>query len=348
AASQFADDLVRDYLRYRGFFGSLKAFDSEVKADKDKAFRPDRVVEHLSGCVESMDLVGLRDVWAHLDTHIFRRLEQSFTPTVRKLEMALLRMYAVTCISNGRQDKLTEFFDKMAAELHSQQEWKEWFALPFLKGAEDNPNFQVYFTRQWQDMMIISLRNFLSVVYQSMALPTLLSYDEDMNRMQFLQEENESLKQQVLASGRPQVCEGAVLAGPEEPMDDFYVIAQEAPVSEGRRIFPSLMRTFGNIQTSPITGRKLQGDSKRQTGDEQGEQDKLLLLNQEEYGEHQSCVTHCKFSHSGMLASADTDGVIKVWSPNPSPKTLATVVSKSSVTALDWVHKHQHLASLSG
>lgn len=393
AASQFADDLVRDYLRYRGFFSSLKAFDSEVKADKDKAFRPDRVVEHLSGCIESMDLVGLRDVWAHLDNHIFRRLEQSFTPTVRKLEMALLRMYAVTCISNGRQDKLTEFFDKMAAELHSQLEWKEWFALPFLKGVEDNPNFQVYFTRQWQDMMIISLRNFLSVVYQSMALPTLLSYDEDMNRMQFLQEENESLKQQ-LASGRPDVCETTVLAGPEEPMDDFYVIAQEAPVSEGRRIFPSLMRTFGNIQTSPITGRKLQSDSKKQTGDEQaktrkvqansapesqilsqdasmpaslqlkdgghlsdkmeqvslsttknppGEQDKLLLLNQEEYGEHQSCITHCKFSNLGTLASADMDGVIKVWSPNPSPKTLATVVSKSSVTALDWVHKHQHL-----
>lgn len=42
AASQFADDLVRDYLRYRGFFVSLRAFDSEVKADKDKAFRVSR------------------------------------------------------------------------------------------------------------------------------------------------------------------------------------------------------------------------------------------------------------------------------------------------------------------
>ncbi|KAH8019759.1 hypothetical protein HPB51_021794 [Rhipicephalus microplus] len=208
-----------------------------------------------------MDLVGLRDTWSHLDSHIFRRLEQSFIPTVRKLEMALLRMYVVTCVTNSRQDKLTEFFDKMALELHFQAEWKEWFALPFLKCVEDNPNFQVYFTRQWQEMMIISLRNFLSVVYQSMALPTLLSYDEDMNRMQFLQEENESLKHQ-LAAGRSEVCETAdVLVAPEEPMDDFYVIAQ-------------------------------------------------------------------------------------VWSSNPSPRTLATVVSsKSSVTALEWVHKHDHLAS---
>ncbi|XP_075532638.1 WD repeat-containing protein 91 isoform X5 [Dermacentor variabilis] len=270
AASQFADDLVRDYLRYRGFFASLKAFDSEVKADKDKGFRPDRVVEHLSACIESMDLVGLRDTWSHLDSHIFRRLEQSFIPTVRKLEMALLRMYVVACVTNSRQDKLTEFFDKMAPELHFQAEWKEWFALPFLKCVEDNPNFQVYFTRQWQEMMIISLRNFLSVVYQSMALPTLLSYDEDMNKMQFLQEENESLKQQ-LAAGRPEVCETAdVLVAPEEPMDDFYVIAQETPAAEGgRKILPALMRTFGNIQTSPVTGRKLQADQKKQTSEEQ-------------------------------------------------------------------------------
>nr|XP_037282564.1 WD repeat-containing protein 91-like isoform X1 [Rhipicephalus microplus] len=400
AASQFADDLVRDYLRYRGFFASLKAFDTEIKADKDKGFRPDRVVEHLNTCIESMDLVGLRDTWSHLDSHIFRRLEQSFIPTVRKLEMALLRMYVVTCVTNSRQDKLTEFFDKMALELHFQAEWKEWFALPFLKCVEDNPNFQVYFTRQWQEMMIISLRNFLSVVYQSMALPTLLSYDEDMNRMQFLQEENESLKHQ-LAAGRSEVCETAdVLVAPEEPMDDFYVIAQEAPAAEGgRRILPALMRTFGNIQTSPVTGRKLQADQKKHTSEEQnktkrlpanstsesqtlpqdtstasslqlkdvtlsrlaekleratastfflksssGEEDKLLLLNQEEYNEHQSCITHCKFSNSGTLASADTAGVIKVWSSNPSPRTLATVVSsKSSVTALEWVHKHDHL-----
>lgn len=397
AASQFADDLVRDYLRYRGFFASLKAFDSEVKADKDKGFRPDRVVEHLSSCIESLDLVGLRDIWSHLDNRIFRRLEQSFIPTVRKLELALLRMYVVACVTNGRQDKLTDFFDKMAPELHGQAEWKEWFALPFLKSVEDNPNFQVYFTRQWQEMMVISLRNFLSVVYQSMALPTLLSYDEDMNKMQFLQEENESLKHE-LAAGKPEVCEVAdALVAPEEPMDDFYVIAQEAPVSEGgRKIFPSLMRTLGNIQTSPVTGRKLQAESKKQTGEEQnktkrppanstsenqtlpqdtptasslqlkgvtisrhaekpepatfspkscsGEQDKLLLLNQEEYREHQACITHCKFSNSGTLASADTAGVIKVWSANPSPRTLATIVSsKSSVTALEWVHKHESL-----
>uniref|UniRef100_A0A2R5LLM7 WD repeat-containing protein 91 n=1 Tax=Ornithodoros turicata TaxID=34597 RepID=A0A2R5LLM7_9ACAR len=355
SALQFADDIVRDYLRYRGFPSSLKAFDTELKADKDKGFRPDRLVEHFSGCMESMDLAGLRDLWCHLDSHVFRRLEQTFLPTVRKLEMALLRLYVVTCIANGRQDKVTEFFDKMAPELHGQAEWKEWFAIPFLKGVEDNPTFQVFFTRHWQDMTMVSLRNFLSVVYQSMALPILLSYEEDLNRMQALQEENEAIKQQ-------QPLEGREAEGPQEPMDDFYVIAQEPCIPEGRKIIPSFIRNLGGLPTSPILGRKV--DCKRteesvkrkqkqptivaDTKSSQVESssaetttttsDKLLLLNEEEYNEHQSCITHCKFDNSGMIASADVDGVIKVWSP--LAKTLATVVSKSSITALEWVHKN--------
>ena len=36
---QFVDELVREYLLFRGFVGSLKSFDQELKQDKDKGFR---------------------------------------------------------------------------------------------------------------------------------------------------------------------------------------------------------------------------------------------------------------------------------------------------------------------
>lgn len=39
SAIAFGDELVRDYLLFRGFLTALKAFDSEVKADKDRQFR---------------------------------------------------------------------------------------------------------------------------------------------------------------------------------------------------------------------------------------------------------------------------------------------------------------------
>ena len=41
-----------------------------------------------------------------------------------------------------------------------------------------------------------------------------------------------------------------------------------------------------------------------------------------------------------LIASSDVDGVVKVWSACPkAPSTLATFVSSSGVTALDWLSR---------
>ena len=75
-----------------------------------------------------------------------------------------------------------------------------------------------------------------------------------------------------------------------------------------------------------------------------GSQDDLLeylLLSQEEYLEHHSEITQCKFSSlSGyLIASSDMEGIIKIWSAGPPgpPHTLATFISNSSVTSLEWM-----------
>ena len=66
-----------------------------------------------------------------------------------------------------------------------------------------------------------------------------------------------------------------------------------------------------------------------------------LLLSQEEYLEHHSEITQCKFSSlSGyLIASSDMEGIIKIWSAGPTgpPHTLATFISNSSVTSLEWM-----------
>lgn len=36
---QYIDELVREYLLFRGFTVTLKSFDNELKIDKDKGFR---------------------------------------------------------------------------------------------------------------------------------------------------------------------------------------------------------------------------------------------------------------------------------------------------------------------
>lgn len=39
AAVELTDELVREYLLFRGFTGTLKQLDAEIKADKEKGFR---------------------------------------------------------------------------------------------------------------------------------------------------------------------------------------------------------------------------------------------------------------------------------------------------------------------
>ena len=42
--------------------------------------------------------------------------------------------------------------------------------LPFIKNAEENATFAVYFSRQWQDTMFLSLHNFLSITLSTMRI----------------------------------------------------------------------------------------------------------------------------------------------------------------------------------
>jgi len=42
--------------------------------------------------------------------------------------------------------------------------------LPFIKNAEENATFAMYFSRQWQDTVFLSLHNFLNVVLSTMRI----------------------------------------------------------------------------------------------------------------------------------------------------------------------------------
>lgn len=76
---QYVDGLVREFLIFRGFSNSLKTFESELKVDKDKGFRADKIVDSIQTAINTQDLQSIRDIWSHLDTHLFTKLEQTFT-----------------------------------------------------------------------------------------------------------------------------------------------------------------------------------------------------------------------------------------------------------------------------
>lgn len=397
----YVDELVKEYLLFRGFSQTLKAFDNDLKAEKEKGFRVDKIVDQLMQYIYNYDLTSLRELWGHLDLRMFSRLESHFTPAVRKLENAVLKMYLVNTVVNNKQDRIQDFFTKMTPELQGHSEWKEWFALPFVKNPEDNPAYSVHFSRQWQDTMLVSLHNFLATIFQCMPQPTLLAIDEDTNKLKRLQEENEALRQRLSESVKIEnVMDVNPGLAPQHPplMDDFYIIAQESPLLENPKTLRNLIRNIGGgsspvlsrkpgasirkviepemsstkrtntkgkinsiNKSEPVSKRSISCDSRLTSSRkrdssidavaERKAKDKIdstyILLSQEEYTEHKTSIIQCKSNASGSyVATGDADGIIKVWTPIPSPKTVTTFISapansNKAITALDWISKNE-------
>ncbi|XP_057674799.1 WD repeat-containing protein 91 [Corythoichthys intestinalis] len=199
SAVERTDEHVREYLIYRGFTNTLKHLDSEIKADKEKGFRVDKIIDQLLQFIQSFDLSGLKDYWLYLDRRLFCRLEDVYRPTVNKLRASLYRYYVINTIQKGNLEKTQEFFQKQAMELQGQPEWRDWFILPFIPAPEQNQAFAPYFSRQWSDTFLVSLHNFLSVLFQCMPQPVLLSFDAEVQRTTSLTEENEQLRQLLFA-----------------------------------------------------------------------------------------------------------------------------------------------------
>lgn len=178
----YMDDLVKEYLLYRGCNSTLKSFEHDLKQDKDRTFKADKIVEQLFIYINTYDLINLIEYWSYLDQKYFSHLTfktLNGTSLSRKYELFLFRYYLIHAIQTNKIDKCNEFLDKLAPFIQTQPEWKDWFSLPFIKNPEENHIFSVYFNQKWIDTFMVSLQNFISIVFQTVQFPRLLIYDED-------------------------------------------------------------------------------------------------------------------------------------------------------------------------
>ncbi|XP_028391041.1 WD repeat-containing protein 91-like [Dendronephthya gigantea] len=198
AAVQALDEIIREYLLFRGFANTLKIFEAELKNDRDKSFRVHKIVEQLTSFVQQYDLGGIREYWSYLKRRFFSRLDSVHLHNAYKLEKCLYRFYLVNAVQTSRPDKVTDFFEKMASELQNQADWKEWFVLPFLKNPEQNPSLEMYFSPLWQETFPLSLHNFLNAIFQSMPLPRLLKFDAERIISEKLKRDNNHLHEKIV------------------------------------------------------------------------------------------------------------------------------------------------------
>src|SRR5437868_6405726 len=166
----FIDDFIRDYFQYRNLTNSSRLFDNELSKLPLGQYRADRIIEQLTLYIHQFDINNLIDYWTQIEQRLLSTLEinnQQIINVLTKIRMNLYRCYLIHAVQSSKNDKINEFFERLTKILQQQSnEWsKEWFILPFIQNPEENIFFQIYFSKQWNELFWISLQNFLSTAF---------------------------------------------------------------------------------------------------------------------------------------------------------------------------------------
>lgn len=126
---QYAEELVREFMIFRGFTNTLQAFEAELCTDVGKGFQVDKLLDLIFSVYipkfQAEKLVGLLSFFKKC---LSSSSETTFVATLAKLEVSILRYYIVYATQSGRKDKVVEFFGMNGNDLlQSGKDWTPWF-----------------------------------------------------------------------------------------------------------------------------------------------------------------------------------------------------------------------------
>lgn len=188
---QYAEELVREFLVFRGFTNTLQAFETELFTDIGKGFQVDKILDLIFSVYvpkfQAEKLVGLLSFFKQC---LSSSSETVYVNTLSKLEVSILRCYIVHAVQSGRKDKVVEFFGMNGNHLLQRgNEWSPWFgelvspftlfygffgcfinwecnaAIPYIKNPSLDAQFRVYFSKEWYEALRLSVRNFFSEIF---------------------------------------------------------------------------------------------------------------------------------------------------------------------------------------
>ncbi|KAJ7974109.1 WD repeat-containing protein 91-like [Quillaja saponaria] len=190
---QYAEELVREFLVFRGFTNTLQAFDMELCTDIGKEFQVDKILDLIFSVYipkfQAEKLVGLLGFFKQ---YISSSSETVLTGTLSKLEVSILRYYIVYALKSGRRDKVMEFLGMNGNDLLQRAlDWTPWFAIPYVKNPQTDPEFRIYFSKEWYEALHISVRNFFSEIFNG--TPALLKIGSEKNAANHLKRDIKQL-----------------------------------------------------------------------------------------------------------------------------------------------------------
>ncbi|CAI5708959.1 unnamed protein product [Hyaloperonospora brassicae] len=181
------DELVMEYLLFRGFTKSFQVFSAERKRDRSQGFDAEQIISQLLVAVQNFQLETVLETWQFFHARFFHHLDASYASILQQLETSLLRLYVINAVKSGHREKAMEFFEMQAEKLNAcaaaavdgesgMDTWSRWFILPYIEHPESDSYFQKFFSQSWLEAYVTSLRNFLSLVFRSLPLPKLLAF----------------------------------------------------------------------------------------------------------------------------------------------------------------------------
>uniref|UniRef100_A0A2P2KKK6 WD repeat-containing protein 91 homolog isoform X1 n=1 Tax=Rhizophora mucronata TaxID=61149 RepID=A0A2P2KKK6_RHIMU len=193
---RFAEEAVREFLVFRGFTTTLQAFETELSTDIGKGFHVDRILELIFGVyIPKFQAERLLGLLTFFKQRLSTLTETVLLATLSKLEVSLLRYYLVYASQAGRKDKVMEFFGLAGNDLlqRDHRDWSPWFSIPYLKNPSLDPQFRVYFSKEWNEALRLSVRNFFSEVFNGTRIPALLKISSEKNIVNHLRKDIKQL-----------------------------------------------------------------------------------------------------------------------------------------------------------
>ena len=87
-AIPYVDSLIKEYLLFRGFTGTLRAFNNDLSSDRGCGFQADQLCELVFRRLVPLDQASeLMEVLDFLNSRVYSRLPGSCEELIRKLEV---------------------------------------------------------------------------------------------------------------------------------------------------------------------------------------------------------------------------------------------------------------------
>ena len=343
----YVDSLLREYLLYRGFTGSLVAFDAERASLPPELDSADAVTDLLFGKhIPSLDVVGLTRTLALLRDRFFSRLDAAFAPAVARLETSIARLFVVHAVLSGRRDAVAELFEREGERLAAAgDDWHHWFGILYAKRPTSDPRFAPFFAPSWTDAVVVSARNFLSETMAAAPRPAILRFaaarrrrDDDAAKIAALERETDRLRAALLAREREladRAREAAAYRGRDARRRERRREGATEPVEGATEPVEGATESVSVDSPRPLAVRRpfaadTVDDARRaEPSDPSDETDRVRsfvspvaspaecsFVRRESFAWHSGAVTRARYSPDGdAVASGGADGTVRVWSP---------------------------------